>query len=503
VSKDLQRKEARTRSFSNKRNLEVSPSSTRDNKVARLDNGNALLGTIHENLVMLEHVSNEILDATGSDPVLVSIVSRLCTGMSTQNNLLATVISNMQSQQNTVSDTQGTSSAGSSNNKPDSANSNNAGLVVNQNALQKRKPLKQVPIGSCEGEWVSVTNNKSKKADVQSGRNVLKQKVGGESSGTQGPHGKMPPTEPDLFINAVREAERSVVIYNLDLGQSPLLNPKTISAKVTGALLSTAAKTFTEGDSNLTGEMVNDLLCQVKSMNLFGKGTKPCRNPKDSSSNGKFYTIPVKLSFQNKQVAKQVKEILRKEYKVSTSIPYHKTLKKAMTLAHEKTSTLHPGKQVMITLDAAGKCLKSFTRDPPQKSGKGEKSGWESSGKLIPLPPEALDPKIREISDDFSLPTTHTLVNKDDQSPWQSTSGTTHCKLKIGEQAAAQLAAMAAATADPQPSLPPPGSTDSPPSDDNENVTVSSQPQGEEMDTVESSSMNGNNGSCSGHVPEY
>ena len=177
-----------------------------------------------------------------------------------------------------------------------------------------------------------------------------------------------------------------------------------------------------------------------------------------------------------------------------------------MTLAHEKTSALHPGKQVMITLDAAGKCLKSFTRDPPQKGGKGEKSGWEASGKVIPLPHEALDPKIREISDDFSLPTTPTLVNREEQSPWQSTSGITHGKLKMGEQAAAQLAALtatAAATADPQSSLPPPSSTDSPPADGNEIVTVSTQPQGEEMDTVESVPINDNNGSCSGHVPEY
>jgi hypothetical protein len=459
---------------------------------------------------MLEQVSNEILDATGSDPVIVSIVSRLCTGMSTQNNLLATVISNMQSQQNTVSVTPDTSNTGPSNNKMVNQAGNNAGLKVNQNALQKRKPLKQVPIGSGEGEWVSVTNNKSKKSEGQSGKSAHAQTAGGESGSTQGQHSKMPPPEPDLFLNAVREAERSVVIYNLDLGQSPLLNPKTISAKVTGALLSTAAKTFTEGDSNVAGEMVNDLLSQVKSMNLFGKGTKPCRNPKDSSSNGKFYTIPVKLSFQNKQIAKQVNGILRKEYKVSTSIPYHKTLKKAMTLAHEKTSALHPGKQVMITLDAAGKCLKVFTRDPPQRSGKGEKSGWESSGKTIPLPHEALDPKIREISDDFSLPTTPTLVNKEEHSPWQSTSGITHGKLKIGEQAAAQLAALtasaaatAAVTAVTQPILPPPSTTDSPPADDNEIVTVSTQPQGEEMDTVESVPINDNNGSCSGHVPEY
>ena len=40
---------------------------------------------------MLEQVANELLDATGSDPVLVSIASRLCTGMSVQNNVLLTI----------------------------------------------------------------------------------------------------------------------------------------------------------------------------------------------------------------------------------------------------------------------------------------------------------------------------------------------------------------------------------------------------------------------------
>ena len=81
----------RTSSFKRK-DPEVSPSSVNDsndsNKKARTELShvkNPLLAAMQENSAMLEQVANELLDATGSDPVLVSIASRLCTGMSSQN----------------------------------------------------------------------------------------------------------------------------------------------------------------------------------------------------------------------------------------------------------------------------------------------------------------------------------------------------------------------------------------------------------------------------------
>ncbi len=172
-------------------------------------------------------------------------------------------------------------------------------------------------------------------------------------------------TAVDTFDTAVREAERSVVIFNLNLGQSPLLNPATISSKVTGALIQAAAKNADCRHGNasaIAGEMVNDLLSQVKSMDLFGKSTRLCKDPKNPSLDGTFYTIPVKISFSNKQVAKQVNEILQKQYKVSTSIPYHKTLEKAMTMAHDKVSQANPGKQVLISLEASKKFSLSAIR---------------------------------------------------------------------------------------------------------------------------------------------
>jgi hypothetical protein len=326
----------------------------------------------------------------------------------------------------------------------ETARAPNPGSGVNEAALNKRKPLKQTPLGNSTGEWTKVSNSKETKKSKQQ---ATEQPSGSSLQQSQPPLSKVSNTGEDPFITAVREAERSVVIYNLNLGQSPLINPSTISSKVTAALLSSAANFFKEGDGDATalaGELVNDLLSQVKSMDLFGKGTKPCKDLRNPSSNGSFYTVPVKLSFQNKQVAKQVNEILRKQYKVSTSIPYHRTLKKAMSLAHDKVLANNKHMQVMISLDAANKALKPYVRDIP--SGKG-KPRWIATGKSIPLPPDALDPRIKDVSEDFSLPTSPTFADGWDDSPLAPTSGNTTKRLKIGPQAQASLDAAARAAA--------------------------------------------------------
>jgi hypothetical protein len=180
------------------------------------------------------------------------------------------------------------------------------------------------------------------------------------------------------------------------------------------------------------GEMVNDLLSQVKGMVLFGKGTRPCKDPKNSENNGKFYTVPVKLSFNNKQVAKSVNDILRQQYKVSTSIPYHKTLKKAMTLAHEKVSRANPGMQVLISLDTTNKNLKQFVREPPLQKHRSGPANWLSAGNPLPLPAEAMDPKIRNVPDDFTLPTSPVLSTSPGSTSGMPQTGLEHRRLKYG-----------------------------------------------------------------------
>jgi hypothetical protein len=48
----------------------------------------------------------------------------------------------------------------------------------------------------------------------------------------------IPPPKADPFSATVKDAEKSILIHNLNLGQSPTLNPATISSKITAGLYS-------------------------------------------------------------------------------------------------------------------------------------------------------------------------------------------------------------------------------------------------------------------------
>jgi len=393
---------------------------------------------------MFEQLANEIHDATSSDPVLVSIVSRLCTGLSSQNSAILYLLKNDNSNNQTQ-----VKKGPQVPPKPTPSTSSAAGdLFTVPSQVNPRKTLKQPPLGGAAGPWLEVKQKKGQKSRESSDVAGIQLNAGSTIIGETGNEGsqseKSQEKNTDPFATAVREAERSVVIYNLNLGQSPLLNPTTISSKVTYALIKAAADNLVGencGSIPIAGEMVNDLLSQVRSMNLFGKGTKPCKDPKNPSKDGTFYTVPVKLSFNNKQVAKTVNDMLRQKYKVSTSIPYHRTLKKAITLAHDKISKLNPGKQVLISLDAANKCLKPFLRDPPFNNRRSGPSNWCSTGGVIALPFESFDPKLKELTEDFSLPTSPTLVqNGENRIQGQPYSGNTNVRLKPPSPRQLQLA---------------------------------------------------------------
>jgi len=431
-----------------RKDLEVSPTSelsqNNRSKHARYDsNDSSSLKAVAENLSMLEQVANELLDATSSDPVLVSLSSRLCQGMITQNNILCSLISRHNNNQQVSYESyvcpQPNLGAIPKNSKQNSNNAqvSNVSAPSISDAEKSRKTLKQPPLGlTGNSKWQEVTHGK-RQGKKSTNNQADRPEDSAEASA-------------DAFASAVKNAEKSIVIYNLNLGQAPLLNPATISSKVTSALIKAAADNFSEcgNSTSLAGEMVNDLISQVKSMDLLGKGTKPCKNNKDAGINGSFYTIPVKLTFGNKQVSKHVNEILRQKYKVSTSIPYHRSLKQAITMAHEKVSKKHPGKQVLISLDAPKHCLKPFIRDTPSGGYRKGESGWVSAGNPIPLPSEALNPKLKEVSEDFSLPASPTPVvleksadpeGASNISATQSGSGTTCRKLKMTPEVARQL----------------------------------------------------------------
>jgi hypothetical protein len=202
-----------------------------------------------------------------------------------------------------------------------------------------------------------------------------------------------PPSKPDPFNAAVKDAENSILIHNLNLGQSPTLNPATISSKITAALLLCVSQVDPVARGQVTAgvkDTIDDIIGLVKGMTLFGTSTRPNRNPLNSEENGKFYTVPVKLTFASIQVASRVTEVLKGDYKLPITTPYHKSLRACFTHVQKTVCALNPGYQVRVNLDLKNQALKASVQPA-------DKCPWELLTNSFPLPPQALDPKFQDI----------------------------------------------------------------------------------------------------------
>ena len=301
----------------------------------------SLVSAISSNKVICDKIAAAVSDDIfigNNDPSLIAFLTDVSSSLSSQSDILSTVVSEIESIKLTFNDLQ------SSELPPVSDNSNFPALTKPYSrppgnsapsgisALNNRKPLKQAPLGHELGfnaPWSNVVSKKNKKS-----RNSNVVEISEDVNDLAGSH-SFPPPKADPFVAAVKDAERSILIHNLNLGQSPTLNPSTISSKVTTALLLCIAQLEPSSQGQVTDvvrDIVDDVIGLVKDMTLFGSATRPSRNPQNPSENSSFYTIPVKLSFANRQICQRVSELLKGKYKMQITTPYHKTLRACFSL---------------------------------------------------------------------------------------------------------------------------------------------------------------------------
>jgi hypothetical protein len=401
-------------------------------KVIRLASTTAdLVSKLSDNKILVDKIAFDVSSEDFLDnvnPAMVDLLSKMSLAMSSQHTMLSDVVSEVQSIKTTVTELCAEYSKLSSDYASSVASSfpflesssrpNNSVMAPSVSGIAKvnsRQPLKQAPLGSELGPWIQAVRRKPQKGK----RNDVIPSSAGVSSVTNiddddifclsdPPAGnKPPPPKADPFLSAVKEAERSVLIHNLDLGQAPTLNPSTISSKVTAALLLCIAKCEPSAGGVVNGfvrEIADDFMSMVQNMTFFGSATRPCKNPSNSSENGSFYTVPVKLTFQNKQIASKIFDSLRK-YKVQVTTPYHKSLRASFALVQAKIRAENPGYQVRVNLDLNKRALKAFTRPNVEHA---ERYPWEFVGRPIPLPLDALNPKVTEV-EKMVLPTSPLL----------------------------------------------------------------------------------------------
>ena len=204
------------------------------------------------------------------------------------------------------------------------------------------------------------------------------------------------------FKESVRNAEKSSLLLNLDLGRVPVMNQNTISTKATSALAAMAANK--EGKTGVVPSeeavtAIDDVLSMVKSMQFFGKSTKTYRNSKDPKS-GSYCTIPVRYEFKDRDTRIRAETTLREHCKVHCTTPYPTILRETIRQVINHVKQDYPDNQVRVNVDLKNLALKVSRRAPAEE---GHTAHWHEHKRLITLPKEVFDVGARKVPDNFRV----------------------------------------------------------------------------------------------------
>jgi hypothetical protein len=369
------------------------------------------LKVIDQNKAIFKKVLDSLTDYSGENPLFCDAIRDLSLGMNGINDILGVLMAErlipgespeILEENNAVEGLQGaTGLIHSSFPFPQGKDGGN-----------HRKHLQQAPLGDHD-TWAKAVGRKQLRRDHISTENTRDQSVGQSSNHDRG---ALRTSQADPFTKAVKDAERSILVFNLNLGNTPIMNPNTISGKVTLSLLNLMkAKEETLTPTQGAKEFIDDILSQVVKMEFFGTKTSLCKHPGNSALNGSFYTIPVKMMFKDRKGAQTASELLRECIGLSSTTPYHRSLRAAITLAVKMIREENPGYQAKANLDLNGKTLKCFIRTDTTPPG-----NWAPYGRNIPLPNVALDPSSR----DFSNMTLQSATSHSPRDPRQRTRAT-------------------------------------------------------------------------------
>jgi hypothetical protein len=224
---------------------------------------------------------------------------------------------------------------------------------------------------------------------------------------SQGKQVYRPTEDPKVkrFKDAIRDAEKSTLIFNLNLGKVPMINQDTMSTRVTVALTEMAAA-VDESQGNVPSEdtmsAIDDVLSVAKGMKFYGKATKSFKSNKDPRS-GSYCTIPVRYDFGDADTRIFAENILKEKCKVQCSTPYPAVVRECIKQLVDNTKVEYPDNFVRVAVDTGNMCFKVYRRKMVDKNYRGRKE-WFTVDDAIPIPPEALDLSLRRAPEGFVLP---------------------------------------------------------------------------------------------------
>jgi hypothetical protein len=209
------------------------------------------------------------------------------------------------------------------------------------------------------------------------------------------------------FAEAIRDAERSTLCFNLNMGNKPIMNKTTISERATLALTSMAARVEGKNSAVPSPETVaalDDVTSLVTSMELFGSNTKQYKGKeKDKDKDDKdnpaptFCTVPVRYQFKDREQRVFAEKQLRDLCKVKCSTPYPAVVRECIKQVIDHTRESFPEDYIRVSVMVKDFALKL------QRRPKGKDLKWTTYPDLLKLPNEALDVSLKKVPEGFKM----------------------------------------------------------------------------------------------------
>jgi hypothetical protein len=218
------------------------------------------------------------------------------------------------------------------------------------------------------------------------------------------------------FKEAVKLAERSTLIFNLNMGRAPIMNKETMAKQATLSLAAMAAekegKKGQSKPSEVTLAVIDDVLSMSTGMTIFGNTTKTYSHPRDKNS-GSYCTLPVRYEFEDKDTRFRAEKVLRDKCGVQCTTPYLTLLRECINQMVRRVKNDFPDDFVKVTVDANNFGLR-VSRKPPDDAPDPE---WKVIKRIFELPREALDVDTKRVPEGFrmiDLPTPSKYQNRYD-----------------------------------------------------------------------------------------
>jgi hypothetical protein len=219
-------------------------------------------------------------------------------------------------------------------------------------------------------------------------------------SGTSTMNRKKTLSEEEILVRKIKQeiikAEKSTILFDLDLGPVPIINKDTLSSKVTRAIHNSAAKGEEVSKGNFSAneaeEILDDLLT-CANLEFLGNGSKKYFNSKKPSDdrNGKFCTVPAKLTFKTKDERIRAEQQIRKLCKVRCSIPYPRKLRDIVNNMIQDGRKASPGNFVRVKVDTENMKVTAAASIPQGNN----KYKWEDLNISADIPLDVLDKTVQ------------------------------------------------------------------------------------------------------------